>query len=315
MYWFCGRQRVLCALVATIGLAGCVSDGGGNVGPAPDSGMIGADSGENCQVPSNRPEWLLSMQSEVVAKLSGAQELSPGIRLSDRATNANRTQAQSYIATQLTNLGYEVELHDYGSGVNVIAKIEGENPGFYVLGAHYDSVPGSPGANDNATGVAAVLATARYLKELGCTSKQGVHFVFFDEEELQLIGSRAYAQKLKTEGADLRGAYTLDQLGWDMDGDRRIEIELPGAGMMQGVAESIARHGLNVPIVETSTVGSDHTAFREQGYPALGVTEEYVNGDTTPHYHLSSDRFQTVDFEYLATSTEVMLGLFADLSL
>ncbi len=99
---------------------------------------------------------------------------------------------------------------------------------------------------------------------------------------------------------------TVDQLGWDEDGDRQIEIELAIPGEIDRVAASIARHGLSVSLLPTNTAGSDHTAFREQGFPALGITEEFVNGDTTPHYHLGSDGFDTVNFDYLASGSAVL---------
>ena len=91
------------------------------------------------------------------------------------------------------------------------------------------------------------------------------------------------------------GAITLDQLWWDDDADRRMEVELPGPGILAAFEASIAARGLGVELVETSTVGSDHTAFRERGFAAMGITKEYVSGDTTPHYHLSSDTFETVN--------------------
>ena len=71
------------------------------------------------------------------------------------------------------------------------------------------------------------------------------------------------------------------------------------AGMFDQVQSTIAKHALAIPVVQTSTAGSDHSAFREVGIPAMGVTEEYVNGDSTPHYHLPSDTYETVDFGFL----------------
>lgn len=295
-------------------------------GDSDDSGNpMGADGGANtadaqastCGAPDISPEWLMGMQSDVVAKLSGAQQISSGVILADRATTQNRARAQVYIEQELSALGYAVERHEFAGGApgtNVYTELAGSEDGVYILGAHFDSVPQSPGANDNATGVAAVLATARILKgEEDCLTK-GVMFVFFDQEENGLVGSRAFASQLVAEGRNVLGVYTLDQLGWDMDGDRKMEVELPAAGMLEGMRSSIASHGLGIELIETNTVGSDHTAFREQGFPAMGLTEEYVSGDTTPHYHLSSDTFETVDLGYLASSTSALAALFSDLS-
>ncbi|MCP4444836.1 MAG: Zn-dependent exopeptidase M28 [Myxococcales bacterium] len=250
----------------------------------------------------------------MVRRLSGAEPISTGVTLSDRASAESRTRAQRYIEAELEALGLEPVRHSFGGtapGVNVTAELPGDEPGIYILGAHYDSVLRSPGVNDNATGVAAVLAVARILKEREQCLRHGITFAFFDQEEVGLVGSRAYASQLET--SEVLGVITLDQLGWDGDGDRRLEAELPGSGMLAELRASIEGHGLGVEVVETSTAGSDHTAFREQGILAMGISEEYVSSDTTPHYHLESDTFETVDLDYLGSSTTVLAALLGDL--
>jgi hypothetical protein len=299
-------------LVLLVALTGCTADGEEDLGA--DGGSMSADATQGCAiVPDLQPAWLMDFQDEVVAKLSGGQEIAPGVVLGDRATTMGRGRAQVYIEEQLSGMGYQPQRHDYGNGTNVFVELEGSGDSVYVLGAHYDSVADSPGANDNATGVAAVLSAARFLREHECRV-HNVVFVLFDQEELGLIGSAAFAQKLQFDGRDVRGVYTLDQLGWDMDQDRRLEIEIPGPGMFDQVQTSIAKHDLAVPLAQTTTAGSDHSAFRQAGFPALGITEEYVNGDTTPHYHLDSDTYATVDFGFLASATAVVHALIFDLS-
>jgi Zn-dependent M28 family amino/carboxypeptidase len=98
-----------------------------------------------------------------------------------------------------------------------------------------------------------------------------------------------------------------------MDGDRRLEVESPGVGMLATVQAAIANHGLGVPLSETSTLSSDHNAFRSRGFLAAGLTEEFVGGDTTPYYHSFGDTYDTVDFDYLASSTQVLFALVSDL--
>tara|TARA_R110002096_G_scaffold433887_2_gene653773 strand:- start:81226 stop:81621 length:396 start_codon:yes stop_codon:yes gene_type:complete len=67
--------------------------------------------------------------------------------------------------------------------------------------------------------------------------------------------------------------------------------------------------GESMPIHETTTGFTDHVPFRTYGFMSIGITEEYVNGDTTPHYHLSSNRYETVNREYLASTTRIMLTM------
>jgi acetylornithine deacetylase/succinyl-diaminopimelate desuccinylase-like protein len=303
-------------LVGVVCLSACQADDDpAQADGGPDDGGNLADALVDCgpQTPDLTPNWLRPFQEEVVAKLAGAQEIAPSTTLADRATPIRRGQAQVYLEQELAAMGYPVQTDEYGNGTNVFVELEGSGEGLYVLGAHYDSVADSPGANDNATGVAAVLAAARFLREQDCRVHDVV-FVLFDQEEIGLIGSKAFAQKLQFDGEDVRGVYTLDQLGWDLDQDRRLEVELPGPGMLAQVQSSISRHGLGVGITETATDSSDHEAFRNAGFPALGITEEYVSGDTTPHYHLPGDTFATVDFAFLESASAVLNGLFFDLS-
>lgn len=306
-------HQMLPGLVCLLLVVGACADSEDD--PIEVDGGIQADAQRgSCELASAAPSWLMPMQRSIVSKLAGAEEIAPGVVLRDRASATSREQTRTFLTAELQALGYLVDRHNYGSGINLVASLAGSGTGVYIVGAHYDSVPNSPGANDNATGVAAVMASARLLIESECSFVPEIRFVFFDEEELGLVGSRAYATHLTGEGEQILGVTTVDQLGWDEDGDKQIEIELAPPGELQEIAASITRHGLNAPLSATSTSGTDHTAFREQGYPALGFTEEFVNGDTTPHYHLSSDVLATVNFDYLASSTAVINAYLWDLA-
>lgn len=278
-----------------------------------DGGPGAADAAAECSpgIPNLSPTWLRSYQEGVVAKLSGAQEIAPSITLSERFTTMGRGRAQVFIEEELAAMGYEVERDDYGNGTNVFVELEGSGESLIVLGAHYDSVEDSPGANDNATGVAAVLAAARFLKDQDCRIHD-VIFVLFDQEELDLLGSAGFAQKLQFDSRDVRAVYTLDQLGWDMDGDRTIEIELPAPGMLAQVQATIDRYSLDVQLSQTNVDSSDHQSFRDAGFAALGITEEFVGGDTTPHYHLPTDTYETVDFGFLGSASALIHGMVFD---
>ena len=310
------RPNAYFAALALVASSGCVADGMGDDGAGGvDAGEAGGvDAGDvDCSEPAIPPSWLGTTQEDIVARLSGLRELRPGLTLIDRAGATRRQAVADYLTSELDAMGLTAQQQVYGTGTNVYAELEGSGSGLYVLGAHYDSVFMSPGANDNATGVAAAMATARFLSELPCR-ESSVIVVLFDEEEDGLIGSSAFAQELDSQGRDVRGVYTVDQVGWDMDGDRRLEIEAPGVGMLAVIQAAIDSHGLGVPVVETATLSSDHNAFRNRGFLAAGITEEFVNGDTTPYYHMFSDTYGTVDFDYLASSTTVLQALFSDLA-
>jgi Zn-dependent M28 family amino/carboxypeptidase len=315
-------RSILSAALA-VALCGC-GDDDGSAGPdagagadadpaAPDADPNAPDAG-GCVVPDPAPAWLTPYQQDIVGALTGHSEIAPGVTLDDRASTSARNHTRAYLQDTLGDLGLTAELHTYETGANVWARIPATTGSdeTVVLGAHFDTVTGSPGANDNATGVAAVVATARYLTGLPCRSRD-VIIVLFDQEEIGYVGSWHFASMLDSAGTEVISVHSVDQMGWDADGDRAIELERADPGLYELYAEAVATADLDIPLIQTGTGGTDHVAFREWGFAAIGITEEYVSGDTTPHYHLASDQYGTVNFPYLASTTELLAVVFARL--
>ncbi len=300
-------------------VAACGASGGGD-GPdadpfAPDADPTAPDAdpttpdGGTCGALAVAPPWLDGTLRDTVARLSGASDITPGVRLADRATPARRTTARDWIEAQLDGLGLSAAQHDYTMGKNVWARLPGSDPsaGWLVLGAHFDSVGDSPGANDNASGVAAVLASARLLRDT--CRRAGIIVVLLDQEEIGLVGATQFAAKLAQDGEDVIAVHTIDQLAWDQDGDAIYEIELPAAGLFAQYQAAASALGLGVR--QTSTSSTDHQAFRDRGFAAVGVTEEYVGGDTTDCYHLPCDVYADVDFDYAADGVALITRVLA----
>ncbi len=290
-----------------IAVGGCVAEEGSGDGGAAVDARAGADAGDCSAPPAPRPSWLQSYQQGIVGRLSGQLEISDGVLLEDRDDTASRAATRTFLIDELQALGLDATLHDYGGGANVWAELPATAAGAptIVVGAHFDSVPGSPGANDNATGVAMVLAAARYLSQLDCRSHI-VAFVLFDEEEIGLVGSYHAALRLVNEDREVAAVHTVDQMGWDGDADRLVELELPTAELRAAYEAASIAGGFAIPLLVTTVEGSDHTSFRNAGFPATGVTEGFFTGDSTPYYHSANDRYDTVDFSYLGSSS----GLF-----
>ena len=246
-----------------------------------------------------------------MAKLTGEEAIN-GVNLSDRYSSANRETARKFLADSLEELGYDPQYHDYGSGKNVYAILEAtEDSDAYILfGGHYDGVSGTTAANDNASGTVITLSLARYLLDVNCRSVN-VMIAFFDEEERGLLGSDAMAKWLKTENYNVISVHTVDMMAWDSDEDRTVEIEQPDGDLLNFYMDAAAVGGLTMPLVETSSGGTDHVAFRKNGYTAVGLCEEWAGGDTTPHYHSSSDTYDTVHFEYMKSTTTLVNYVFA----
>ena len=106
---------------------------------------------------------------------------------------------------------------------------------------------------------------------------------------------------------NIHSVHTVDQMGWDQDGDRAFELEIPYEGAVELYNEAVSLLNKDIQIYITQVTGSDHSAFRRLGYKATGITEEYKNGDTTPYMHLPSDTFETINFDYMESTTRIII--------
>jgi hypothetical protein len=240
------------------------------------------------------------------------------------------TRAREYLEEELRAAGLEVRRQEFVVQGYTCANLEVEVRGterpeeIVVVGAHYDSVAGCPAANDNGSGVAAVLALARRAKPLACT----VRYVLFANEEPPLfwtedMGSWVYAKRCRERGEKIVGMITPETIGCysDEPGSQRyplpVRLGYPSAGnfiMFVGMYESRAFvrrcvgefrrttafpcHGVAASILVPFVGASDHWGFWKCGYPALMVT------DTAPlryrHYHMATDTPEKVDYERAA---------------
>jgi hypothetical protein len=287
-------------------LAAC---GSSSSKPAADAPIaVDAPPDASTCTPLGACDWLTEYQRRIVGALSGNIDAEPGVRLAHRASTGERNIARRFLLDELTALGYTPRRHDYTSGslagANVIADLDANagTGGTIIIGAHFDSVPAGPGAADNATGVAMVLAAARYLREVP-TRSHPVTFALFDQEEIGLVGSREYVKTLTPSA--IKGAHVFDMLSFDGDGDHAVELWSPSPALQTAYETHAAAAG--TPISSVPFQYSDHQAFLDAGIPATGVGEEFVAMDHTPHYHKATDTFENVSFDHLARVTHLML--------
>ncbi|NNF00551.1 MAG: M28 family peptidase [Pyrinomonadaceae bacterium] len=249
-------------------------------------------------VPASK-DFASAAQIELLAKLTGKKAVKVSfeignekrtlkrqreVKLTDRYSVFARKASANLLYRSLRQEGIKPQRHSYTTelghvntpkqGTNIYAIIPAtiKSDEYVLLGAHYDSVKGSPGANDNASGTVLVLGVALQILKLN-ERKRNFIIVFFDQEERGLIGSRMFARKLKRDGMNLHSAHTVDQMGWDADGDKAIEIELPTPALEKAYRQEAAK--LSITVHKTNVPSTDHTAFREIGFNAIGVTEEY----------------------------------------
>lgn len=191
-----------------------------------------------------------------------------------------------------------------------------------IVGAHYDAVPGTPGADDNATGVAVLLELARAFATQ--PPQRPVQLVAFDMEEYGLLGSTAYATELKQRGESVRLMLSLEMLGYcdRSPGSQRypggLKYLYPDRGdfialignlaaipdllkLNRSIHHSkVASEWLPVPlkgILVPPTRYSDHSPFWDRGYRAIMVTDTAFLRN--PHYHQASDTLSTLDLDFL----------------
>ncbi len=217
-----------------------------------------------------------------------------------------------------------------GLSHNIEAILPGtESQQSVLITAHLDSFTYSagsgssaPGADDNASGSSAVLEAARILSQY--KFKHTIRLVLFTGEEQGLVGSRAYAGKLASEGVQILGVFNMDMIGYDSDSNGAFEIH-------SGTRESSVRLAdLLVQTLQTyeiklapevlevgATNRSDHASFWSRGYPAVLVIEDSEYGETddfNPYYHSTADTVDKLDLSYAKRIAQAVIGAAAQLA-
>jgi|GEM_PF-444837 len=217
---------------------------------------------------------------------------------------------------------------------NVIAEKTGtlHPEDIYIICAHYDSIvwiegdPSSsynhaPGADDNATGTAAVIEAARLLKdeELPYT----VRFILFSGEERGLHGSRHYAVEARKRGDNILGVLNVDMIGYHNRNTSQLNTQIhtgdynTSNALGQQLADNAESWGLQIlpEIMARSNASwsSDHSPFWSEGYTAVFVTEDWLRS-RNPYYHSDYDQASTLDSAYFEACAQMVIGTLADLA-
>lgn len=256
-------------------------------------------------------------------------------------SSAALKQAAHYLAEQFMTLGLNVSFHTFealgGTYRNVIATMlpSRSSPVLsrppLIIAAHYDTVQGSPGADDNASGLAVLLEAAQRLREVSLNG--AVRFIGFCLEEEDLLGSLAYASHLKATDQEIRGAVVLECVGFTCteEGSQLappgLPIAIPTIGNFLGIVGNRASADL-VTLIEQAanqyapdlkTVSllvpgkgetlpdarrSDHAAFWHFDYPAVMLTD--TANFRNPHYHQPTDTLGTLDLTFMHQVTRVV---------
>jgi len=255
-----------------------------------------------------------------------------------------------HIEATLASFGYAVGRQEFSVDGRLVRNIDATieppaeklDPEVIVVGAHYDSAPGTPGANDNGSGAAAVTELARLLRDLDRKSGKRIRFVLFVNEEppyfmTEAMGSLRYARALAERRERVMAMYSLETLGFYSSepgsqhypapfgliypdrGDFIAFVGMLGSRpLLQETLRSFRAHtafpsiGGVAPGFIPGIAWSDHWSFAEHGFQAVMVTDTALF--RYPHYHLPSDTPDKVDSEQLARVVKGIERVIRDLA-
>ncbi len=317
------------------------------------------DSGKNIKrkklVVLEMPKFIrLLLIVIIMAKISFADELAGRLKSHVVALSADIGErsifhpaklaaAGNYVADQFRKAGYDVEILPYKINGRIFKNIQAVKNGsseIIIIGAHYDTVATTPGADDNGSGVAVLLELARLAAKRNFTKT--VRFVAFSTEEPPVfqtkdMGSFRYAQDAKNAGEKIVGMVSLEMVGFysDVLGSQQYPflygLFYPPKGNFVGVvsdfgsrewkttvAAALAKHA-KLPVESawgprfiTGISWSDQWSFWKHGFPAVMFTDTgpYRN----PHYHLPTDTPETLDYNRMAALTRGLAGMLEELA-
>jgi Zn-dependent M28 family amino/carboxypeptidase len=291
----------------------------------------------------------LTMEQERLAKHLRKHIAVLSEEIGERNLWRNRTldATADYIEKTLQAAGYTVSSQVYTVQGTSVRNLEAVHGGtslaeeIVLIGAHYDTFSGSPGANDNASGVAALIEIARLLAAK--TLARSVRFVAFVNEEAPFfytwkMGSHRYARQAHEHGDNITAMLSLETIGYysDADGSQQYPNPVyawlyPNTGNFIGFVGNLAsrklvrqclgsfrRHsafpseGIAAPGRMMGIHWSDHWSFWQEGYAAVMVTDTALF--RYPHYHASTDLPDRIDYERLARVVEGLAKMTVDLA-
>ena len=243
-----------------------------------------------------------------------------------------RMYTRSYITNELRKFGWQPQLEKFPQGVNIFTQRPGTNKtaGAILIAAHYDTVPASPGADDNATGIAVILEIARLFNS--ASTPKTLQLAFFDQEETGLLGSKAFVSQ-PTHLKNLQGVIIIDMVGYACytSGCQKYPTGLPvtppsdkgdflavvGDLETLPLLNTFSNSSENLPkilklpipfkgLLTPDTIRSDHAPFWYQGVGAVLVTD--TANLRNPHYHQPSDIPENIHREFFTGAAQIIIN-------
>ena len=229
------------------------------------------------------------------------------------------------------DVSFESFEYDNHTMRNVVGRIEGVGSpdSVFIIGAHYDSTStdpwnDAPGADDNASGVAAVLEAARIMSAYDF--EYSIEFICFSGEEQGRRGSEANVANAVSEGKNILGMINLDMIGfWPESSDMEMDIGKNSASSwLADIAVNATLSYANLPVhnwPDTGVCYDDHVSYWAGGYSAITFMDCYEahydpggSGETTPHYHKTTDTIATLDLDQTTEAVRAAVATMAILA-
>ncbi|MCU0343707.1 MAG: M28 family peptidase [Ignavibacterium sp.] len=230
--------------------------------------------------------------------------------------------AETYIKQKLQSYGLAVTIQTFSTtGKNVYAVQPGtEFPNKkYIICAHFDDMPSgtiAPGADDNASGTAAVIEAARIFSQY--SFPYTIIYALWDEEEQGLIGSDYYATQAANAGDSILGVINMDMIAYDGNNDGNADVHTSSIANTNSLKDKMIEvnlaYGINLDLdVVPAQPYSDHQSFLDKGYSAILLIED--DNDFHPQYHTVNDNLSYFNQPYFLKMSKLSLGTLAELSL
>jgi len=263
---------------------------------------------------------------EVLKQVNGENMMNYIVDLASFYTRHSRAfgsvQASEYLVNQYTDYGLETSTFFFQTNFSDVVIAESTGTSYpdevIVVGAHYDSraqrfVPNerAPGANDNASGNSVLLELARLISEFGLKFERTIRLIAFSGEEQGLVGSRQYANYLRSNDVNVQAMFNADMLGWKPSGSavslgmKRDNVDLP---LLQSVNEITRLYVPDLGIGVSPSCCSDYISFYEVGYPAVGYFQFPGSAANYPYYHSTNDLPQHIDQDFLEIEAKALIA-------
>ncbi len=242
--------------------------------------------------------------------------------LSRNKNQPGNALAETYIKQKLQSYGMTTSIQSFSStGKNVLGVQTGtEFPNQkYIICAHFDDMPSgtfAPGADDNASGTAAVIEAARIFSQYDFPFT--IIYALWDEEEQGLIGSEYYATQAQNAGDSILGVINMDMIGYDGNSDGNADVHNSSVGntgqLKDKMLEVNLLYGINLDLdVVPAQPYSDHQSFLDHGYGAILLIED--DNDFHPNYHTVNDTWTYINQPYFFKMAKLSFATLASFAL